>query len=263
MIQGNKPVDGGNLILSPDERDDLLEHYPELEPLIRPYIGSEEFINKGERYCLWLKDAQPQTYSKIPEIRRRLEAVRDTRLASPTKEFREYADMPTLFVQDRQPESNYLVVPHVSSERRAYVPIGYLQPSVIISNLVYALPDATLFDFALVTSQMHNAWMRTIAGRLESRYRYSPVVYNSFAYPSVDETQRAEIERLAQAVLDARANYPESSLADLYDPLTMPPDLLKAHKDLDKAVEHAYGVRFSGNEEKIVSHLFKLYSNRV
>ena len=195
---------------------------------------------------------------------KRVEQCKEFRLKSKKEATRRFADLPTRFMEIRQPKSTYLAVPKVSSSRRDYIPIGFLPPEIIATDLLFVVDNATLYHFGIVTSQIHNAWMRVVAGRLKSDYRYSnKIVYNNFVWPDATDEQRAEIERLAQAVLDARANYPESSLADLYDPLTMPPDLLKAHKALDKSVERAYGVRFSGNEEKIVSHLFKLYSKKV
>ncbi|MBP5620378.1 MAG: hypothetical protein J6X44_00020, partial [Thermoguttaceae bacterium] len=263
MVQGCKPVDGGGFILNEKEKNEFLRFSPELSDLIRPFLGSEEFISAKRRFCFWLRDIKPSRYANNPIIQERLNYIRKQRERSPTKEFREYADKPFLFVQDRQPDDDYLVVPQVSSERRTYIPIGYLPFSTIVSNAVYVIPRASLYDFGLTTSQMHNAWMRLIAGRLESRYRYSPVVYNTFAYPNPTPEQRETIETLAQAVLDARANYPDKSLADLYDPDKTPPDLLAAHKALDKAVEAAYGVDFDGDEEKIVAHLFKLYAEKI
>lgn len=263
VVQGCKPVDGGGLILSPDEREAFQADYPELSDLIRPYVGSAEFLNDKRRYCLWLRDADPSRYEGNTEIARRLEIVSTQRQESPTEEFREYADMPHLFVQDRQPDSDYLLVPQVSSGRRVYAPVGYMPSTTIVSNAAYVIPNATLYDFGLISSLMHNAWMRTVAGRLKSDYRFSPVVYNVFAYPNATTEHRQNIEACAQVVLDARANHPEDSLATLYDPDKMPDDLLSAHKALDAAVEAAYGVDFGGDEEKIVAHLFKLYAEKI
>lgn len=263
VIQGCKPVDGGGLVISSDERDTFLKEYPELEDLVKPYIGSAEFLNNKSRYCFWLKDIAPSRYSTNPEINRRLSIVTKQREDSPTKEFREFAKTPYLFVQDRQPNSDYLLIPQVSSGRRFYAPVGYLPSTTIVSNAAYVIPNATLYDFGLISSHMHNAWMRTVAGRLKSDYRFSPVVYNVFAYPNPNAEQRSTIETCAQAVLDARDNHTGDSLATLYDPDKMPDDLLAAHKALDKAVEEAYGVDFDGDEEKIVAHLFKLYQEKV
>ena len=263
MIQGCKPVDGGGLILKTEERNEFLNTYPELSSIIHPFLGAEEFINGKERFCFWLKDVDPSRYLNNPVIQERLNLIKKQREGSPTKEFREFASKPHLFVQDRQPNNDYLMIPRHSSERRKYVPIGYLSKDVIVPDSTYAVPSATLYDFGLMNSQMHNAWMRVVAGRLKSDYRYSPVVYNTFAYPDPTPDQRATIEQCAQAVLDARANHPGKSLADLYDPDKTPGDLLSAHKALDRAVESAYGVDFGGDEEKIVAHLFKLYAEKT
>ena len=263
MTKGNQPTDGGYLILSPEERVEFLENYPEKDYLIKLYLGGREFIRGEERYCFWLFNVNPKEYASIPEIRSRLKAVRDFRLTSPTASVQADAETPALFTQIRQPENSYLVIPEVSSQTRKYIPIGYLSSDVIASNKLRFIPTDSLYIFGLLCSQIHNAWMRVVSGRLKSDYSYSPSVFNSFVFPDATDEQSQEIERLAQAILDARANYPESSLADLYDPLTMPPDLLRAHKTLDKAVEKAYGVRFNGNEEKVVAHLFKLYSKKV
>lgn len=259
VIQGSKPVDGGGLVIKADDYEQFVEENTDVAPYVRPYVGADEFIKGKDRYCLWLKDA-PESILENDAVKERLRTVTAQRLGSPTREFRECADRPHLFVQDRQPAGRFLIIPQVSSERREYVPIGYLDEHTIVSNLAYVVPGATLFDFGLVTSKMHNAWMRAIAGRLESRYRYSPTVYNTFAYPDADAEQRDLIEKCSQAVLDAREAHPGKSLAELYDPDKMPADLLAAHKALDAAVEAAYGVDFDGDEEKIVAHLFKLYA---
>jgi hypothetical protein len=194
-------------------------------------------------------------------VRERLNSVREFRLASPAAPTRKTAETPYLFFFISQPDSTYLLIPSASSQRRKYIPIGFMPSEVISSNANSIVADATLFHFGVLTSQMHNAWMRTAAGRLKSDYRYTGnIVYNTFPWPDTTKAQRQHIKQLAQAVLDARAHYPTSSLADLYDPLTMPPDLLKAHKALDCAVEQAYGINFNGDESAIVSHLFKLYA---
>ncbi len=277
MVQGCKAVDGGGFTLKAAEKDEFLRLYPELSDLIRPYLGSDEFIKGKERYCFWLRDIEPSRYDNNPIIQERLDIIRKQRERSPTKEFRDYSDRPYLFVQDRQPDEDYLMVPRVSSERRKYVPIGYLSKKVIVPDSTYSVPSATLYDFGLMTSQMHNAWMRVVAGRLKSDYRYSPVVYNTFAYPAPTSVQREHIEQCAQAVLDARVAHKGDTLAQMYDGISPMPekssfadlkkydqrkydDLLAAHKALDKAVETAYGVDFNGDEEKIVAHLFKLYA---
>ena len=265
MVQGCKPVDGGNLIIKPEDYDRFIRDNPTVAGYIRPYLGSSEFLNGKKRWCLWLREANPRDISASSETMNRLRAVRQVRLESPTKEFREYADKPMLFVQDRHCESIQLLIPSVSSGRRVYAPIGYGPGNVIISNLAYVIPDASLYEFGILSSLMHNAWMRVVCGRLKSDYRYNPSVYNSFAYPDSTDKQRTEIEHCAQAVLDARAEYPDSTLADMYDPDNdfLYPALMKAHRELDAAVEAAYGVDFGGDEEKIVAHLFKLYAEKT
>lgn len=231
IIQGCKPVDSGGLVMTAEERARFLTRYPELEDLVRPYLGSAEFINGKERYCLWLRDVAPERYSDNPVIQERLEITRQKRLESPTAEFREYADRPQLFVQDRQPSEDYLIIPSVSSQRRLYIPVGYLSKDVIVSNLAYVIPSADMYDFGLVTSKMLNAWMRVIAGRLKSDYRFSPVVYNTFAYPNANQEQRDAIKEAAETVLICREGHADMTMAALYDPDKMPAELLAAHED--------------------------------
>ena len=264
MTKGSQPTDGGNLVLSRADKDDLESKYPQASMLIKSYIGSEEFINKKERYCLWLKGIDPQLYRAVPEILERLEKVRQARLSSPTKSVQAYADFPSLFTQIRQPESpHFLCFPEVSSERRRYLPIGYLDSSVIVSNKLYVLPEATQYMFGVFASQVHMSWMRIVGGRLKSDYSYSPAVYNSFIWPDATDSEKEKITATAQAILDARALYPESTLADLYNPLTMPPELLKAHQANDRAVLAAYGLKANTTEPEIVAHLFKLYQRKI
>lgn len=260
--KGSQPTDGGNLLIgSEEELRSLIEAEPGLEKHIRRFVGSEEFINDKRRFCFWLVDAPQQLIDESSILRERLEAVRQMRLASTKAQTRSAADTPALFTEIRQPDSDYILVPRVSSERRAYIPIGFLKPTTIASDSAQVIPNATLYHFGVLTSQFHNAWMRTVTGRLKSDYRYSnKIVYNNFVWPEPSEPQRQHIEWCAQQVLDARGNYPDKSLADLYDPDKMPSDLRQAHQGLDAAVEAAYGVNFDGDEEKIVSHLFKLYT---
>jgi len=264
MSKGSQPTDGGHLILSPEEREDLLAKYPSVEPLIRRYISSEDFIQNKMRYCLWLKGVSPSEYRNIPPIMDRIESVAKMREGSPTASVRRDAEIPMLFTQIRQPESNYLVVPEVSSQRRMYIPIGYLTPNVVASNKLYLIPDATLYLFGVIVSVAHMGWMRIVAGRLKSDYSYSPAVYNNFPWPDkASDAQKSRIEHTAQAILDARAIYPDSSLADLYDSLTMPPELRKAHRANDAAVLEAYGFPKDATESEIVARLFKMYQDIV
>ncbi|MDO4826856.1 MAG: methylase [Bacteroidia bacterium] len=244
MNFGNQPRDGGSFILFEEERAELLSREPSLSKWIRQYMGAEEFINGKKRYCLWLKKAEPTDIKSSKELYKRVEAVLEFRSKSSAKTTRGYAKVPHLFAQITQPDDvPYLLIPRVSSERRRYVPIGYLDGTVISSDAVQIIPEASIFHFGILTSNVHMAWMRTVCGRLEMRYRYSKeIVYNTFPWPSPTDEQKARIEQTAQAILDARARYPDSSLADLYDEVTMPADLRKAHQDNDRAVMAAYGM---------------------
>ncbi len=260
MLLGNKPADGGNLVLSKEEKNEILKREPELEKYIRRYVGAEEFINNKERYCLWLKNATPSDLKKSKELCQRLEAVRNMRLNSTAAPTREKAKTPHLFFYISQPDEDYLIIPSTSSERREYIPIGYSTPDVIASNLVSIVSGVSLYHFGVLTSSVHMAWMRTIAGRLKSDYRYTgSVVYNTFPWPSPTEEQKAKIAQTANSILDARSLYPDSSLADLYDPLTMPIELHKAHEANDKTVMKAYGFSLDLEESDIVAELMKMY----
>ena len=259
---GNKPSDGGNLILSQEERDALISKDESIRPCIRRYLGAKDFINNNEiRYCLWLKGVSPAVYRKNAEIMRRLDAVREMRSASSAAPTRVLAEKPYLFFSTPQTDSNYLCIPEVSSERRRYIPIGFMSSEIIASNTVVIVSDATLYHFGIITSNVHMAWMRTVCGRLKSDYRYAgSVVYNNFPWPTPTEQQRIKIEQTAQAILDARALYPDASLADLYDETTMPPELRKAHQQNDKAVMMAYGFWGKLNSEPAcVAELMKMY----
>lgn len=259
MTKGSQPTDGGNLILSEEEKNDIISKYPHCATFIKRFISADDYINNKKRYCLWLKGVSPSEYRKITAIESRLEAVREMRLKSPTKSVQRDADIPMLFTQIRQPDTNYLVVPEVSSEKRKYIPIGFMTPDVIVSNKLYMLPDANMYLYGVIISNVHMAWMRIVAGRLEMRYSYSPSVYNNFPWPTPTDAQKAKIEKTAQSILDARNLYPDCSLADLYDEVTMPPELRKAHKENDKAVMEAYGFDPRMSEPEIVAELFKLY----
>ena len=244
-----------------EERPIFISDNPICEKWIKPYIGSDEFINGKERYCLWLKDANIKEVRSCKLVMERIAKVREDRLASPAATTRRTADTPMLFAVDAQPDTNYLIIPQVSSERRRYIPIGFMSPDVIASNLVFVVPNATLYHFGILTSNVHNAWMRLTCGRMKSDYRYGgDLVYNNFPWPDPTEEQRRRIEQTAQAILDARALYPESSLADLYDELTMPPELRTAHQQNDRAVMQAYGFPIKDfTESDCVAELMKLY----
>ncbi len=267
MIYGNKPTDGGNLIFTPEEKDAFLAAEPQAGPLIRPLLGAEEFINGKMRYCLWLADVDPVLLRKCPMVLERIEAVRRFRLASKAEATRKYAPMGGLFRQITQPEGkDYIAIPRLSSERRNYVPIGFLTGETKVTDLIQIIPDAKLYHFAILTSHMHMAWMRAVAGRLKSDYRYSKdIVYNNFIWPDLCDSAplREKITEAAQAVLDARAAHPGATLADLYDPLTMPPDLVKAHAHLDALVDKAYGLKPTATDSDRVALLFKLYAAKV
>ena len=261
MAFGNMPRDGGGFILSEEECEELIKQEPLTTQWIHPYMGADEFIKGKKRYCLWLQGANPSDLRKCPYVMERIERVRSMRLASSAESTRRMADTPTLFAQITQDIGRpFIIVPSVSSEKRKYVPIGFMSPEVIASNLVFVISDANIYHFGVLTSSVHNAWMREVAGRLESRYRYSKdIVYNNFPWPQPTEVQRQKIEQTAQAILDARNLYPTSSLADLYDETVMPPELRKAHRANDAAVLEAYGFPKDATESDIVARLFIMY----
>ena len=259
LITGSKPIDGGNYIFNVEEREAFLSSEPDAEPYLRRFVGAREYLQGGMRWILALHDAKPNTLADLPLVRERMTAVREYREASKSPPTRKLAETPTLYHVNVVPEAPFLVVPKVSSERREYVPIGWLEPPTIPSDLVFVLEHATLVDFALLTSAMHMAWLRHIGGRLKSDYRYSiGLVYNTFPMPD-EGTDLHELNPLAQAVLDARAAYLDASLADLYDPDLMPPDLGKAHQALDRAVDRLYRSKKIASERERVEHLFVLY----
>ena len=223
-----------------------------------------EFINGKNRYCLWLVGITPAELDSMPPVLERVKLVREMRLASKKAATRRKAETPWLFDELRPPQGSYIGVPKVSSGRRAYVPLGFVTNGMIPGDMLYFIPTDSLYLFGILMSQMHNAWMRAVAGRLKSDYRYSnTVVYNNLVWPEPTAAQRAEVVRRAQAVLDARAAHPGSTLAKLYDPDDMPADLLAAHQALDATVEAAYGIDFKGDEERIVAHLYKLYAKKT
>lgn len=261
MLFGSMPNDGGNLLLSPEDRMRLIEKYPQIKRFIRSVLGAEEFINALDRYTLWLAEASPRELRMLPkEILDRIDNVKVLRSESSRSATRELAKVPWKWGEIRQPNSKYLLIPSVSSENRVYIPIGFVDASVISTNLNLIIPNASLYHLGVLTSSMHMAWVRYVCGRLESRYRYSKdVVYNNYPWPEVTDDQRKKVEDLSQKVLDARANHPTSSLADLYHPTTMPPDLRKAHEALDKAVDSCYRKEAFKSERERVEFLFGLY----
>jgi MmeI, DNA-methyltransferase domain/MmeI, target recognition domain/MmeI, N-terminal domain/MmeI, C-terminal domain/MmeI, helicase spacer domain len=261
ILFGNMPNDGGHLILTDREKAELLMREPAAGQFIRPFLGAVEFIHGGNRWCLWLKDAPPAALRALPRVMERVERVREHREASKRETTRQLAKTPTLFGEIRQPDSRYLLIPSVSSENRKYIPMSFMPKTVIGSNLVLFVPSATLFHFGVLTSAMHMSWVRQVCGRLESRYRYSnKLVYNNFPWAEAPTArQRAAVEAAAQAVLDSRKKFPGAALADLYDPLAMPPALVKAHADLDRAVDLSYRPLTFDTDRQRVEHLFGLY----
>jgi len=258
---GNKPIDGGHYLFTDEEKNEFLKKEPAAKKYFRRWLGSDEFLNGWQRWCLWLGECPPSELRQMSECMKRVELVRKERLDSKSPPTQKLASTPTRFHVENIPTIPYLVIPEVSSERRFYVPIGFEQPSTMCSNLVKIVDGATLYHFGVLHSLMHNAWMRAVCGRLESRYRYSAgIVYNNFPWPkNPSDKQKEVVEAAGQAVLDARAEFPTSSLADLYDPLVMPATLLKAHLALDKAVDAAYGKTKFVTEAERVSFLFDLY----
>ena len=267
MYFGSKPTDGGYFFLTSEEKQEILKREPQSEKYIRKVLGAQEYINNVERYCLWLEGITPSELKSSPMIYERVKKVREFRLASKAESTRKFADRPTEFKQNAQPNKPYLIVPRVSSENRRYVPIGYIEPEVIATDATQIIPNATLYEFGVITSNVHMAWMRTVAGRLEMRYRYSnTIVYNTFPWPQVTEEQKAFIAKTAQEILDARSLYPNSSLAHLYDEAAMPGELRKAHQKNDVAVMKAYGMikKVNGKdklmtESETVAKLFEMY----
>jgi type I restriction-modification system DNA methylase subunit len=261
MTYGNKPNDGGNLLMSDEEKKQYIAQEPLGEKFIRPFVSAEEFLNGQKRWCFWLIDLQPQELKKLPLLLKRVEGVKQMRLASTKEATVKWAQFPTLFTENRQPHTNYLLVPSVSSENRKYIPIGFLSKDYILNNASFAIPNANLYLFGMLTSEMHMTWVKYVCGRLKSDFRYSnTIVYNNYPFPeNVTYKQKEKVEKAAQLVLDIRAKYADSSLADLYDPLTMPPDLVKAHQNLDKTVDLCYRSQPFVNELNRIEFLFNLY----
>ena len=262
MATGNRPADGGNLIIEAEDYEEFIKKEPASIPYIKKLLGSEEFINNKPRYCLWLVSVSPAELRKMPLVMQRIMACKEARESSPDAGRQKLAYTPHLFRETNNP-ATFIVVPKVSSERRRYVPMGFLGKDTISTDLNFIIPDATLYHFGILTSNVHMAWMRVVCGRLKSDYRYSKdIVYNNFPWPTPTDAQKAKIEQTAQAILDARAKYPDCSLADLYDEVTMPPELRKAHQENDRAVMAAYGFKpGQTTESECVAELFKMYQN--
>ena len=260
MTTGNRPADGGHLIIEDADYAEFIKKEPGVIPYIKRLIGAVEFINNKKRWCLWLVGITPAELRKMPLVLQRVEACKIDRENAPDAGRRKLAERPTQFREINNPDT-FIVVPAVSSERRRYVPMGFLDKETIATNLVITIPDADLYHFGVLTSNVHMAWMRAVCGRLKSDYRYSKdVVYNNFPWPTPTDAQKEKIEQTAQAILDARALYPDSSLADLYDETTMPPELRKAHQMNDKAVMLAYGFSVKDmTESKCVAEVMRMY----
>ena len=258
---GNQPIDGGNYLFTDEEKAAFLAKEPGAAPYFKEWLGADEFINGWHRWCLWLGDAAPGDLRKLPECMKRVEAVKTFRLASKRTSTRKLAATPTRFQTENMPKGNSILIPSVSSEQREYVPMGFVGPNVLCSDRVRLIPNATLYHFGVLTSSVHNAWTRAVCGRLEMRYLYSNnIVYNNFPWPEADEALRAAVEEKAQAILDARAQFPGASLADLYDPLAMPPALRKAHAALDRLLLKAYALPPTTPEADIVRALLARYA---
>ena len=263
LVVGSRPADGGYLILNEKEYIEFITKEPLSKDYIKQLMGGNDFLNNNKRFCLWLKDCPPNILKQMPLVLNRVNKVRETRLKSVNKTLRKFADFPSQFQSIRQPEVDFLFIPQISSERRKYIPIGFVSKEIIVVDPQFMLPGASLYEFGILTSNMHMAWVKFVSGRLEMRYRYSAsIVYNNFLWPVPTDKQKEEIEKLSQAVLNARDKYKDSSLADLYDPLFMPTELVKAHDNLDKAVEKAYGKTFNSDSDR-VAHLFELYDKKV
>ena len=268
VVQGSPPADDGRLLFSKAEREDMVRRYPELDEVLLPFVGSREFINDTEytRYCLWLVGKRPADYAHIPELTERFRYISEYRLNSPVDRIQKTANKPYLFTQNRQPETDYLLIPRVSSSSRRYIPLGFMPPTVIASDAAVLVNNATLYDFGLISSNVHNAWMRVVAGRLKNDYRYAPSVYYNFPMPSPTDEQKQRIEQTAQAIIEARKLYPDKSLADMYgENMYLYPELLTAHQNNDRAVMQAYGfpVKSSFTESQCVAELFKLYKEKT
>lgn len=264
MIYGNKPVDGGNLIIEDNELEDFIASEPDAKPYIKQLIGAKEFINGEKRWCLWLADLSPAKLYSMPCVMDRVRKVKEMREGSSDAGARKLALTPTTFRETNNPDSA-IVIPCHSSENRRYVPMGFIDNTVVVTNAVLFIPDATLYNFGILTSNIHMAWMRAVSGRLKSDYRYSKdIVYNNFPWPTPTDAQKAKVEQTAQAILDARALYPDCSLATLYDEVAMPPELRKAHQANDRAVWEAYGKAWTiSSEADCVAALMKMYQEMV
>jgi hypothetical protein len=261
MYKGSSPTDGGNLLFTDEEKKEFLKKEPNAKKFVRPMMSAHEFLHNEKRWCLWLKDVSPAEIRALPEVMKRVNAVREFRLKSTKAATVKYADLPYLFMEIRQPNSDYVFIPRHSSENRQYIPFAFFSKEYIANDSSNIIPNATLYHFGMISSVMHMAWMRVVCGRIKSDYRYSNnIVYNNFPWASeVSEKQKEQVEKYAQEVLDARKLFPDSSLADLYDPSAMPKILVDAHRALDKAVDHCYRREPFKTELERLEFLFGLY----
>ena len=262
VVFGNMPNDGGYLSdYTTEQKNVIVAKYPDAKPLFKRFVGATEFLHNKERWCLWLKDISPNIIKKIPAVLEAVASVQKMREASNREATRKLAQTPSLFGEIRQPTTEYIIIPRHSSQNRKYIPMGFVTPDIICGDANLLLPNASLYHFGIMQSNVHNAWVGVVCGRIKSDFRYSVnVVYNNFPWPTPTAAQKAKIEQTAQAILDARALYPDCSLADLYDEVTMPPELRKAHQANDKAVMQAYGFWGKLNSESAcVAELMKLY----
>lgn len=262
VVFGSMPNDGGHLSdYSTEEKNDIIANYPDAADMFKRFLGATEFLHNKERWCLWLKGISPTQLKKVTKVLEAVSAVKEMRESSNRDATKKLAQTPTLFGEIRQPETEYIIIPRHSSQNRRYIPVSFVSPEIICGDANLLMPDATLFHFGVMLSNVHNAWIRTVCGRIKSDYRYSVnIVYNNFPWPTPTDEQKTKIEQTAQAILDARALYPDCSLADLYDELTMPPELRKAHQQNDKAVMQAYGFDVKTMTEALcVAELMKMY----
>ncbi|MGN0702331.1 MAG: type IIL restriction-modification enzyme MmeI, partial [Lentihominibacter sp.] len=261
IVKGSSPVDGGNLFVSKEEYEQIIHENPVLNKYIKKFLGAKEFLHNLERRCLWLEGITPAELKSSPTIMNKIALTKEFRLSSTKVATQKYAEYPMRFMEMRQPDSTYILVPRHTSENRRYIPFGFMDHDVICGDANNMIPNSKLYHFGVIISNVHMAWVRAVCGRLKSDYRYSnDIVYNNFPWPSLSDENVSKIEKTAQAILDARALYPESSLADLYDPLLMPIELRKAHQANDRAVMQAYGFNIKEmSEADCVAELMKLY----
>jgi hypothetical protein len=259
---GNMPNEGGHLLLDDEEKQKIISDFPCSTKFIKPLLSADQFINGENRWCIWLLNAEPAEVNQCAGVKHRINLVKQMRENSKREATRRLAETPSLFGEIRQPRKNYILIPRHSSERRKYIPMGFFSPDFIVSDSCLAIDDAKLYHFGILTSEMHMTWMKYVCGRLEGRFRYSnAIVYNNFPWPKASSKKNIkEVEEKAQHVLAVRAKFPDSSLADLYDPLTMPPELVKAHKELDKAVDLCYRPQAFTNDSNRIEYLFSLYN---